>query len=132
MQPADGSRIWLIWAGVCGALGVAMGAFGAPLLRPILPLQRMTIFETAVRYQLFHALALLGCALLMAQYPRRAPRLRWAAWGFAAGIVLFPGSLYALTMSDQRWLGLVTPVGGVVWIAAWVLLVAAFWGRDAA
>ncbi len=132
MQPTDGSRPWLCWAGVFGALGVAMGAFGAHLLRPILPLQLMTIFETAVRYQLFHALALLGCAVLMTLHPRRARLLRWAAWGFAAGIVLFSGSLYALTMSDQRWLGLVTPVGGVAWIAAWGLLVAAFWGRDAA
>jgi len=132
MQPADGSRIWLIWAGIFGGLGVLMGAFGAHLLRPLLPLQLMTIFETAVRYQLVHALALLACAVLMTLHPRRAPRLRWAAWGFAAGIVLFSGSLYALIMTDQRWLGLVTPLGGVAWIAAWCLLAAAFWRRDPA
>jgi uncharacterized membrane protein YgdD (TMEM256/DUF423 family) len=129
MQPTDGSRPWLVAAGAFGALGVAMGSFGAHLLRPVLPLQRMTIYEIAVRYHLFHALALLGCGVLLAQFPARARLLRWAAWGFAAGIVLFSGSLYALIMTDQRWLGLVTPIGGLAWVAAWLLLAAAFWRR---
>ena len=129
MQPTESSRPWLVTAAVLGGLGVALGAFGAHLLRPILPLQRMTIFETAVRYHQVHALALLGCAILMALHPARAARLRWAAWGFAAGIVLFSGSLYALVTSDQRWLGLVTPVGGLAWLAAWGLLAAAYWRR---
>jgi uncharacterized membrane protein YgdD (TMEM256/DUF423 family) len=129
MQSADVARPWLIAAGLLGALGVAMGSFGAHLLRPVLPLQRMTIYETAVRYHLLHALALLGCAALLALFPGRARLLRWAAWGFAGGIVLFSGSLYALTMTDQRWLGLVTPLGGLAWIAAWLLVAAAAWRR---
>jgi uncharacterized membrane protein YgdD (TMEM256/DUF423 family) len=129
MRPAEGSRAWLLAAAGLGALGVAMGAFGAHLLRALLPLQLMTIYETAVRYHLLHALALLGCATLLALFPERARWLRWAAWGFAGGIVLFSGSLYALVLTDQRWLGLLTPLGGVAWIAAWLLLGAAFWRR---
>jgi uncharacterized membrane protein YgdD (TMEM256/DUF423 family) len=121
------SRRCIAWAGLFGAIGVAMGAFGAHALRPILPLQVMTIFETAVRYHLFHALALLGCGMLLELYPDRSRLLGWAAWAFAAGIVLFPGSLYALTMTDQRWLGLVAPLGGVAWVAGWALLAVAFW-----
>lgn len=127
MPSTDESRPWLIAAGAFGALGVAMGAFGAHLLRPVLPLQVMAIYETAVRYHLYHALALLGCAVLLALFPERRRLLRWAAWGFAAGIVLFSGSLYALTITDQRWLGLVTPLGGLAWLAAWVLVAVAFW-----
>ena len=109
-----------------------MGAFGAHALRPILPLQVMTIFETAVRYHLLHTLALLGCALLLAQFPRRERLLRGAAWGFALGIVLFSGSLYGIALGNQRWLGLVAPLGGVAWVLAWGLLAAAFWRRDEA
>lgn len=129
MRTADASRPWLIAAGLFGALGVAMGAFGAHLLRPVLPLQVMAIYETAVRYHLYHALALLACAVLLGLFPERERLLRWAAWGFAAGIVLFSGSLYAMTLTDQRWLGIITPIGGLAWLAAWVLLAAAFWRR---
>jgi uncharacterized membrane protein YgdD (TMEM256/DUF423 family) len=131
MQAGKSSRPWLVWAGVFGALGVALGAFGAHALRPILPLQVMTIFETAVRYHLLHALALLGCGVLLELHPGRARWLRWAAWGFAAGIVLFSGSLYALALTNQRWLGLVTPLGGIAWVLAWALLALAFWRRAA-
>ncbi len=123
----NGSRIWLISAGVFGATGVAMGAFGAHLLRSVLPLQAMAIFETAVRYQLIHALALAACGALIAIFPASARRLSWAGTFYVAGIVLFSGSLYGLSMSDLRVLGLLTPLGGLCWIAAWALLAAAFW-----
>ncbi len=123
----DVSRWWLGWAAVLGALGVAMGAFGAHALRPVLPLQAMTIYETAVRYHLVHALALLGCALAMAVFPAQAALLRWSARLFLAGTVLFSGSLYTLASTDLRWLGAVTPLGGVAWIAAWGLLAVAAW-----
>lgn len=129
MKPATGSAAWLGAAGLLGAVGVALGAFGAHALRPLLPLQVMTIYETAVRYHLFHALALLGCGILLAQFPERAARLRLAAWGFTAGIVLFSGSLYLLALTGWRWLGAVTPVGGVLWLGAWTLVAAAFWSR---
>lgn len=129
MNSRSVSRPWYIAAGVSGALGVALGAFGAHVLKPLLPLQVMTIFETAVRYHLFHTLALLGCAVLLELHPARARWLRWAAWAFAAGIVLFAGSLYGLALGNLRWLGIVTPVGGVAWVAAWALLAIAFWRR---
>jgi len=125
----DGPQPWLAAAGVFGALGVAMGAFGAHLLRPILPLQLMAVYETAVYYHLFHTVALLGCGALIALFPQRRRLLRWAALGFAVGIVLFSGSLYALCLTDQRWLGAITPIGGLAWIAAWVVLAVAFWRR---
>jgi uncharacterized membrane protein YgdD (TMEM256/DUF423 family) len=132
MQPADGSRPWLLAAGALGALGVALGAFGAHALHRWLPLQLMTIYETGVRYHLLHTLALLACAMLLGRYPQRGRRLRGAAWGFLAGIVAFSGSLYGLALTGWGWLGLLTPLGGLAWIAAWLLLAAAFLPRDAA
>ena len=122
MNDRFGSSIWLVWAGILGAVGVTMGAFGAHLLKPILPLQVMTIFETAVRYHLFHTLALLACALAMEIFPGRATWLRRSAKLFVAGIFLFSGSLYGLALLDWPPLGLLTPLGGLVWIAAWIMV----------
>lgn len=102
-----------------GALGVLLGAFGAHALRPILPLQVMTIYETAVRYHLVHSVALLVTAIAMGVYPGYRRRLAWIAGLYVAGIVLFSGSLYTICLTDQRWMGIVTPVGGVLWVAAW-------------
>lgn len=116
------ARRWIATAGISGAAAVSLGAFGAHGLRAVLPLQAMTIYETAVSYHFWHTLALLGCGILMGVWPERERVLGWSAAGFAAGIVLFSGSLYGLSMSDQRWLGLITPVGGLCWIAAWLLL----------
>ena len=113
-------RIWIFWSGIFGAVGVAMGAFGGHVLRPILPLQVMTIFETAVRYHLFHTLALLGTAALMAQYPDKAGGLRYVAQLLVAGLVLFSGGLYGLSLTGMEWLAWGTPVGGICWIAAWI------------
>lgn len=121
------SRNWLICAGVSGALGVALGAFGAHVLKPVLPLQVMAIFETAVRYHLFHTLALLGTAVLLERHPRQARALRWTAGLFLAGIVLFSGSLYGVSFSDLRLFRWLTPLGGLAWVAAWALLAVTFW-----
>jgi uncharacterized membrane protein YgdD (TMEM256/DUF423 family) len=121
------SRNWMIGAGLSGALGIALGAFGAHALRPWLPLQQITIFETAVRYHLLHTLALLGTAILIEQAPARAAALRQVAWLFALGILLFSGSLYALALSGLFWLGFVTPIGGLAWVAAWLGLAWTFW-----
>ncbi len=121
------AKNWLVAAAVLGGLGVALGAFGAHVLKPVLPLQVMTIFETAVRYHLFHTLALLGTALLLEQHPRQARALRWTAWLFLAGIVLFSGSLYGVSLSDLRLFRWLTPLGGLAWVAAWVLLAVTFW-----
>ena len=120
------SRNWLIVSGVSGALAIALGAFGAHALRAWLPLQQMTIFETAVRYQLVHTLALLATALAMGQFPERARALVQVAWLFLLGIVLFSGSLYGLSVAGLDWLGFVTPFGGLAWIAAWLGLAWSF------
>ncbi len=105
------------------ALAVIAGAFGAHALKDKLSEDRLGVFETAVRYQLVHALALLAVALAM---PRLAGHLAVVSgWLFVAGTVLFSGSLYVLSLTGMRWLGAITPLGGIAFIAAWVLLA---WG----
>ncbi|MGH7540889.1 MAG: DUF423 domain-containing protein, partial [Gemmatimonadota bacterium] len=101
-----------------GLLGVAAGAFGAHALRETLGPDRLATFETAVRYQIYHALALLGVGLAAARWPRGG----WGAAGFlfTAGILVFSGSLYALSVTGVRWLGALTPIGGVCLLAGWV------------
>lgn len=109
-----------------GALGmllaVALGAFGAHALRGRLGEDLLAVFETGVRYQAYHALALLALAALEPQLsPRPAAA---AAWCFALGILLFSGSLYALALTGVRRLGMVTPMGGLLFLAGWTCLVA--------
>jgi uncharacterized membrane protein YgdD (TMEM256/DUF423 family) len=116
-------------AGVLGALGIGLGAFGGHLLRPVLPLTQMTVFETAVRYHLFHTLALLGTALAMHGYPGDAPALRRVAWLFTAGVTLFSGSLYLVATTDLRWLSALTPLGGVALAAGWLGVAVVFLRR---
>ncbi len=121
------SQRWLAVSALLGGIGVAMGAFGAHLLRPWLPLQKMTIFETAVRYQMLHVLALLAVGALMAVFPPLAAPLKRVAWLLVVGIVLFCGGLYATALSDVAALMWLTPLGGLSWIAAWLLLALIFW-----
>jgi len=103
-----------------GFLGVALGAFGAHGLRTRLGPEMLAVFETGVRYQMYHALALL---VLGALAPGIAGRLATAAgWSFTAGIVLFSGSLYLLALTDVRILGAITPLGGVAFLIGWACL----------
>ena len=103
-----------------GFIGVAAGAFGAHGLRAALSSDRLAVFETGARYQILHALALLVVALAIERGPTRA--LRWAGGLFAAGQLLFPGSLYAIALSGTRGWGLVTPLGGLCYLAGWLAL----------
>jgi uncharacterized membrane protein YgdD (TMEM256/DUF423 family) len=106
---------------------VALGAFGAHGLRQILSPEMLAVYETGVRYQMYHALALCAAGLAGTSLPGCDRRLLLAAsWAFASGTLLFSGSLYALAFTGIRALGLVTPAGGVALIAGWVLLGAAF------
>ncbi|HET7231597.1 MAG TPA: DUF423 domain-containing protein [Longimicrobium sp.] len=105
---------------IFGFLGVAAGAFGAHALRARLPADLLAVFETAARYQMYHALALLAVALLAMLAPTGA--VRAAGWLFTAGIVIFSGSLYALALSGVRVLGAITPIGGVCFLAGWIAL----------
>ena len=101
-------------------VGVALGAFGSHALRAHLTPSDLSIFETGVRYQLLHALGLLAVAWASARWP--SALVHAAGWLMAAGIVLFSGSLYTLVLSGHRWMGAVTPLGGVCLLAAWGLL----------
>ncbi len=101
-------------------LDVALGAFGAHALKDRLTPEMKAVFETGVRYQAYHALGLFLVAWLASQTASRA--VPAAGWCFIIGTVLFSGSLYALSLSGVRWLGAITPLGGLLFIAGWALL----------
>lgn len=118
------AKLWLTVGSVGMLLAVAMGAFGAHALKKTLTPDLMAIYETAVHYHVYHALGLIAIGLLALHLPTTA-LLRWAGVLMAAGLVLFSGSLYALSLSGIRWLGAITPIGGAAFLAAWSLLAAA-------
>ena len=114
------ARTFLLIGSLAGALGVALGAFGAHGLRGRLSPDMLAVFETGVRYHMYHALALLVVSALM---PRLDGWLIHAAgWSFTIGIVLFSGSLYLLALTGVRTLGAITPLGGVAFILGWAFL----------
>ena len=115
------ARLFLAIASILGALSVAGGAFGAHALKGQLTSSALNSFETGVRYQMTHAIALLLVAMLIGQYPD-AKGLVTVGWCFIAGIILFSGSLYGLSLAGIKGLGPVTPLGGVAFIAGWGLL----------
>lgn len=115
------SQVFLLLAAGNGFLAVALGAFGAHGLRARLTADLMETFQTAVQYHFYHSLALLGVAVLTLHFPTAAlPRA--SGYLFLAGIVLFSGSLYLLALTGVRWLGAVTPLGGVGFLAGWACL----------
>jgi uncharacterized membrane protein YgdD (TMEM256/DUF423 family) len=105
---------------ILAALGVAFGAFGAHSLKAMVSAERLAVFETGVRYQMYSALGLLALAWAVNRWPER--RLVPAALLVAAGTVIFSGSLYLLVLTDTEWLGAITPFGGVALIAGWGLV----------
>ena len=109
----------LALSGLLLALATACGAFGAHSLRAHLAPERLQVWDTAVRYHFFQSLGLLGVGLALRN--RDGAALRTVAWLLAGGVVLFSGSLYALALGGPRALGLLTPLGGLAWIAAWLL-----------
>ena len=113
-----------VLGGVFGFLAVALGAFGAHGLKGRLTPEDLAIFETGVRYQMYHALALLLLAASFARNPGTAYSL--AGWGFLIGILVFSGSLYLMLFTGQRWLGAVTPMGGVAFLVGWLALAWSF------
>lgn len=113
--------VFLFLGSVSAFVGVAMGAFGAHGLKTVLSPELLAVYKTGVAYQLWHALGL--CAIAIVH--RHAPAsllLKWAGWLMFAGIVLFSGSLYLLTLLDLKWLGMLTPFGGVAFLSAWLLV----------
>ncbi|ROH91803.1 DUF423 domain-containing protein [Stagnimonas aquatica] len=116
------AQLALLSGAIYGFLGVALGAFGAHGLRERLTPELLAVWKTAVEYQFYHALALLLVGLLASQRPSIA--LTNAGICFALGVLVFSGSLYTLALSGLRWLGAITPVGGLLLLAGWALL---FW-----
>jgi uncharacterized membrane protein YgdD (TMEM256/DUF423 family) len=112
-------------AGLLLVLATACGAFGAHALKAHLSPERLQLWDTAVRYHFFHALGLIGVGLTLRSLDDGA--LRLAALLLIAGVVLFSGSLYALSLGAPRVLGVLTPLGGLAWIAAWLLFAWAAW-----
>ena len=112
-------------AALLGACAVGLGAFGAHALQAKLDPAALHIWHTAVQYQFWHALALLAVAGFAPVRP--PPAWPSAAVAFVAGIVLFCGSLYALALGAPRWIGAITPLGGLCLIAGWLLLAGAVW-----
>lgn len=125
------SRNFTVLAALFGFLGVAAGAFGAHALTAHFAAHPdfEDMFRTAVQYQMYHALALLGAAWLTERYPGRPAR--WAGYLFAAGIILFSGSLYLLSLFDLRIMGAVAPLGGLAFLGGWLCLGLAAWRRRA-
>lgn len=109
---------------VIGMLGVAAGAFGAHALRERLSDRSLDVFETAARYQMYHALAILAAAWAVDRWGGLAGA---AGWSFVIGVVVFSGSLYLLALTGVRWLGAITPIGGVAFIVGWALLAWTGW-----
>jgi uncharacterized membrane protein YgdD (TMEM256/DUF423 family) len=111
---------WLATGAVAAALGVLLGAFGAHGVRAHVAPELPAAFETGVRYQMSHALALLGVAWAATQRPTAG--VDAAGWLFLGGIVLFSGSLYLMALTGARWPGAITPLGGVAFVLGWLAL----------
>ncbi len=123
-QPNTGAMV--AYGALFAGIGVALGAFAAHGLRSRLPADALSVFETAVRYQMYHALALLAVAFAITRWPGAALPAA-AGWLFVAGIVIFSGSLYLLALTGAGWWGAITPLGGLAFIAGWICLLIAAW-----
>lgn len=116
------ASLFLAIAAILAGLSVAAGAFGAHALKDQLTERSLEIFQTGVQYQMYHALALLAVGILLNRMETPPLTLTLAGYAFMAGILVFSGSLYALSLSGIKWLGAITPIGGVFFIAGWVCL----------
>lgn len=114
------AKLFLILGGVNGALVVALGAFGAHGLKSRITADMMAVYHTAVLYHAIHALGLIAIGLV-AEWLPGSGYLKSAGWAMFAGILLFSGSLYLLSVTGARWLGAITPLGGTAFMLAWVL-----------
>lgn len=114
------SRFFLLVAATSGFLAVMLGAFAAHALKSKLDSYALGIFQTGVTYQMYHALALVGVAILLSLYPGKL--LQWAGYSFIVGTLLFCGSLYWLAFGAPRWVGPITPLGGTGFLIGWLCL----------
>ncbi len=123
--PVNVERRFLTAGAVSAFIAVAAGAFGAHALRGRLSAEMLTTFEVGARYQMYHALALIAVAWAQARWPGGV--ITTAGWLFIIGTVLFSGSLYLLSLTGVRWLGAITPFGGLAFLAGWLCVVWAVW-----
>lgn len=117
-------NLFLFLGALNGFLSVALGAFGAHILEGKLSDHYLSTWQTGVQYQMFHALALVAVGLLMSKFPGSS-LVSWSGWLFFTGIVLFSGSLYVLSLTGVKVLGAITPIGGISFLIAWILLMVA-------
>jgi uncharacterized membrane protein YgdD (TMEM256/DUF423 family) len=123
-------KLFFLLGSASAGLAVALGAFGAHALKARLSPEMLAVYETGVRYQLTHALALMAVAWAVTRWP--GPAITASGWLFVAGALLFSGSLYALALTGQRGLGAITPIGGVAWLVGWGCLVWGVWRSSGA
>ena len=116
-------RLFFVLCSLLGGLGVAIGAFGAHAMRGRITEDLLANYETGVRYHFYHALALFAVVVAIQRWPSSTLPVV-AGWLFIVGVIIFSGSLYLMAFTGLRWLGAITPIGGVALIAAWVCL---FW-----
>lgn len=124
-------KVFICIAAISGFLSVALGAFGAHALKSRLDSHYLEVWSTAVSYQMYHSLALLFVALLLMKWPNTS-LLNISGYGFLFGIVVFSGSLYLLCLTGTKWLGAITPIGGVAFLVAWACLAYAAWRQSGA
>ena len=118
-------RIFVILGALFAFVGVAAGAFGAHVLKSRISAEMLAVFEVGVRYQMVHALGLIAMAWIHTKWP--SSLVTTGGWCFVIGIILFSGSLYLLSVSGIRWLGAITPFGGVAFLAGWACMAWAAW-----
>ncbi|MET0647374.1 MAG: DUF423 domain-containing protein [Pyrinomonadaceae bacterium] len=118
-------RHFFLIGAVSAFVGVAAGAFGAHGLKERLSADMLAVFETGVRYQMYHAFALFAAAWAASRWPGSWTTA--SGWLFVAGTIIFSGSLYVLSLTGLRWLGAITPLGGLAFLAGWLCLAAACW-----
>ena len=110
---------------IMALLAVGAGAFGAHALKSLLSSEMVEVYETGVRYHMYHAFGILVSGWALVTY--QLNWFRYAAWAFIFGTILFSGSLYALSLFGSRWLGAITPLGGVLFLTGWLFLAFGFW-----
>ena len=120
-------KLFVILGSLTLFVGVALGAFGAHALRARVPLEMLQVWHTAVEYHLVHALGLLAVGLVLPRMTAAVVVAAGAGWLMLLGIALFSGSLYAMILTGARWLGAITPLGGALFMLAWLLLAWGVW-----
>jgi uncharacterized membrane protein YgdD (TMEM256/DUF423 family) len=120
------AKLFITLASLSGMLAVVFGAFGAHALKGKLDDQALKVFETAVQYHFYHTFALLVVGVIALNQPQTV-LLKSSGWLFVIGILVFSGSLYLLSLTGVRWLGAITPLGGLAFIAGWACLAATGW-----